>query len=246
MSSILFHSLDKHILDSPLALISYLTLYTLILVFIVLSYLSAMLFYYVGTQRASRSINAKLVDSVLGSTLRSVKVAGLGSYIDIPCSSWLDETPTSRIVTRCTQDIATVDGNLYLSFGGVVEIIGEMLTKLGGPVLFTPIFLLPGVLIAFLGVYIGNIYLRAQMSVKREKRQVQLSLILNELEVLTPTFFVSNAKSPVLAHFGAAIAGLGVFFFPHIFAFFFIPYFYSIYPGVWCSTAFHERIDDKN
>jgi hypothetical protein len=40
------------------------------------------------------------------------------------------------------------------------------------------VFLLPGVSIALLGVYIGNIYLRAQMSVKREKRQVQLSVYL--------------------------------------------------------------------
>ena len=52
----------------------------------------------------------------------------------------------------------------------MAEVGAEMVTKLGGPVLFTPIFLLPGVLIALLGVYIGNIYLRAQMSVKREKR----------------------------------------------------------------------------
>ena len=131
-----------------------------------------MLFYYVGTQWASRSINAKLVDSVLGSTLRSVKVAGLKSFFhsDMTCSSWLDETPTSRIITRCTQDISTIDGSLTWSFSSVVEICAEMVTKLGGPVLFMPIFLLPGVSIALLGMYIGNIYLRAQMSVKREKR----------------------------------------------------------------------------
>ena len=58
------------------------TLYTFILVFFVLTYLGAMLFYYVGTQRASRSINAKLVDSVLGSTLRSVSLQGLGFHTD--------------------------------------------------------------------------------------------------------------------------------------------------------------------
>jgi hypothetical protein len=45
-----------------------------------------------------------------------------------------------------------------------------MIIKLAGPVLFTPVFLLPGGLITILGVYIGNIYLKAQMSVKREKR----------------------------------------------------------------------------
>ena len=52
----------------------------------------------------------------------------------------------------------------------------SMAIKLGGSVVFTPVFLLPGVLIATLGVYIGNIYMRAQMPVKREMRQVQLFL----------------------------------------------------------------------
>ena len=127
-------------------------------------------FYYNGTQRASRSINAKLVDSVLGSTLRSVDVSGIGFRTDMHCSSWLDETPTSRIITRFTQDIATIDGNLTWSFSVVVELCVEMTIRLGGPVFFTPVFLLPGVLITVLGVYIGNIYLRAQMSVKREMR----------------------------------------------------------------------------
>ena len=45
-----------------------------------------------------------------------------------------------------------------------------MIVKLGGPVFFSPIFLIPGVLIAVLGMYLGNIYLKAQMSVKREMR----------------------------------------------------------------------------
>ena len=111
-----------------------------------------------------------------------------GLHTDIPCSSWLDETPSSRIIIRCTQDIATVDGNLSWSFGVVVKIVLEILTKLGGPVLFTPIFLLPGASIAIFGVYIGNIYLKAQMSVKREKRYVQGTLIFNE--VLHLPFFL--------------------------------------------------------
>ena len=56
------------------------------------------------------------------------------------------------------------------------ELVVSMAIKLGGSVIFAPVFLLPGVFIATLGVYIGNIYLRAQMPVKREMRQVQLFL----------------------------------------------------------------------
>lgn len=51
----------------------------------------------------------------------------------------------------------------------------------------TPLFLVPGVLVAVLGGACGQIYIAAQLSVKRE---------------------MSNAKAPVLGHFGAAIAGL--------------------------------------
>ncbi|KAG5653497.1 hypothetical protein H0H81_012707 [Sphagnurus paluster] len=62
-----------------------------------------------------------------------------------------------------------------------------MLVKFGAVVLLTPVFLLPGVLVAILGGWCGQIYIAAQLSVKRE---------------------MSNAKAPVLGHFGAAIAGL--------------------------------------
>lgn len=101
--------------------------------------------------------------------------------------SWLDETPAARIISRCTQDIAAVDGTIVQTFAAIVEIALCMLVKLAGPVIFTPTFLIPGVFVTVIGIYIGNIYLKAQMSVKRE---------------------MSNARSPVLAHFGAAIAGL--------------------------------------
>ncbi|KDR83119.1 hypothetical protein GALMADRAFT_238944 [Galerina marginata CBS 339.88] len=148
----------------------YLSLYSSILLASVAVYVLAYITYIYGTMRASRKINGQLVDSVLGSTLR-----------------WLDETPAARIITRCTKDIAAVDSEIPMMFGAVVELLTCMIVKLTGPVIFTPIFLLPGIFIAVLGVYIGNIYLKAQMSVKRE---------------------MSNARSPVLAHFGAAIAGL--------------------------------------
>jgi len=51
---------------------SYLFLYSAILLASVVIYLFATLIYNLGTQRASRTINAQLVDSILGSTLRSV------------------------------------------------------------------------------------------------------------------------------------------------------------------------------
>lgn len=52
-----------------------------------------------------------------------------------------------------------------------------MLVKFGAVVFLTPAFLGPGILVAILGGWIGQIYIAAQLSVKRE---------------------MSNAKAPVL------------------------------------------------
>ncbi|KAF8816580.1 P-loop containing nucleoside triphosphate hydrolase protein [Phlegmacium glaucopus] len=148
----------------------YLTQYSLILSTMVVIYTASFILYVYGTLRASRRISASLVDSVLGSTLR-----------------WLDETPTGRIISRCTQDIRAVDGPIPGVVAALTEIGITMLTKLVVIVIFTPIFLFPGIAIAILGASLGNLYLRAQLSVKRE---------------------MSNARSPLLAHFSAAIVGI--------------------------------------
>lgn len=65
-----------------------------------------------------------------------------------------------------------------------------MVTKLVAVVVISPIFLIPSVAIAAAGGWCGNIYMKGQLAIKREK---------------------SNARAPVLANFGAAIAGLSKF-----------------------------------
>jgi hypothetical protein len=52
-----------------------------------------------------------------------------------------------------------------------------MLVKFTAIVVLTPVFLLPGILVAFVGGYCGQLYIRAQLAVKRE---------------------MSNSKQPVL------------------------------------------------
>uniref|UniRef100_A0A8H7XNY7 P-loop containing nucleoside triphosphate hydrolase protein n=1 Tax=Psilocybe cubensis TaxID=181762 RepID=A0A8H7XNY7_PSICU len=120
--------------------------------------------------RASRVIHYKLIDSVLGSTLR-----------------WLDETPTGRIISRCTGDIETVDLWMIQSVQYVVDMSAGMLATLATIVLFTPVFVIPGIIAALFGVLLGNVYLKTQLSMNREK---------------------SNARSPLLAHFSASMQGL--------------------------------------
>ena len=52
-----------------------------------------------------------------------------------------------------------------------------LLTKLVVIVIFTPIFIFPSIFITILGFFLGNLYLRAQLSVKREMRYVIVMLL---------------------------------------------------------------------
>ncbi|KAJ7067894.1 hypothetical protein C8F01DRAFT_1116132 [Mycena amicta] len=120
--------------------------------------------------RASRVIHLQLIKSILGTTLR-----------------WLDVTPTSRTIARFTADITAVDGPILNVFAGFVYVTLSMVVSFGAVCLLTPLFAVPGIFAALIGGGVGQLFIKAQLSVKRES---------------------SNAKAPVLAHFGAAIAGL--------------------------------------
>ena len=85
---------------------------------------------------------------------------------------WLDETPTGRIIARCTQDIRAIDGPVPEVVKGLAELGITLLTKLVVIIIFTPIFMFPSMLVAIFGFSLGNLYLRAQLSVKREMRYV--------------------------------------------------------------------------
>ncbi|KAH8986100.1 hypothetical protein EDB92DRAFT_2116516 [Lactarius akahatsu] len=126
--------------------------------------------YLFGALRASRTVHRTLIESVLGTTLR-----------------WLDTTPTSRVTTRVTQDIRALDGPVADAFAWAIDISADMLIKFVAVIYLTPAFAVPGISIAVLGAWLGRIYMKAQMSIKRE---------------------MSNAKAPVLGHFGASVAGL--------------------------------------
>jgi hypothetical protein len=94
-------------------------------------------------------------------------------------------TPTSRIVTRFTQDINASEcsysilfilGKFSLLVDNVIpqwlknflDQTMKITLKLTTIVLFTPLFLIPGIAALALGYVCSQIYLKAQMSVKRE------------------------------------------------------------------------------
>jgi hypothetical protein len=92
-------------------------------------------------------------------------------------------------VRRSHNLLSPVDGPLSNLFIGFTEISAAMLLKFLAVVYITPIFSVPGVAIAMLGAWLSHVYMRAQIAIKRE---------------------MSNAKAPVLGHFGASVAGLSV------------------------------------
>ncbi|KAJ3772853.1 hypothetical protein FB446DRAFT_788322 [Lentinula raphanica] len=141
----------------------YIGIYCLILAGAYVSYTSGVIIYIIGTIRASCSIHKELIASIFGTTLR-----------------WLDTTPTSRVIARCTQDIRAVDGPVPMWLQQISELSAIMIMRYIAVVLITPIFFLPGIVVALLGGLCGQVYIKAQLSVK-------------------PNLFNS---------FGAAIAGL--------------------------------------
>ncbi|EJF61844.1 P-loop containing nucleoside triphosphate hydrolase protein [Dichomitus squalens LYAD-421 SS1] len=148
----------------------YMSIYFGIITAILFIYAVCWSTYVYGSIRASRNIHSDLVATILGTTLR-----------------WLDMTPTSRIVARCTADIQAVDTNIPSTLHYVLEGTVFMLSRIAAVMLITPMFILPAFVVSVIAGWVSQIYMRAQLSVKRE---------------------MSNARAPVLAHFGSAIAGI--------------------------------------
>ncbi|KAL0577586.1 hypothetical protein V5O48_004384, partial [Marasmius crinis-equi] len=148
----------------------YLTVYSGLFIGNVVVHSLGIFVFILGAIHASRMVHERLVKSVLGTTLR-----------------WIDTTPVSRIITRFTQDIRVVDGPIVLTLKIFGDLTSKLLVKFFAVIVLTPIFFLPGVIIAILGLLFGQSYIKGQMSVKRE---------------------MSNARAPVVGHVGSAIAGL--------------------------------------
>ncbi|KAJ7041996.1 multidrug resistance-associated ABC transporter [Mycena alexandri] len=148
----------------------HLSVYGGILFLTLLIYSCSYLIYLFGMVRASNIIHTEFIQSILGTTLR-----------------FLDATPTSRIIARSTQDLRDVDTNIGQSLWAVLDLIFYASIRLGAIVVLVPPFLIPAIILLLAGTWIGSLYTKAQLSVKRE---------------------MSNARAPVLGHFGAAIEGL--------------------------------------
>ena len=116
--------------------------------------------------------------------------------------------------------VATVDSAIPDFLEPVLNIGISMLAKFIAVVVFSPIFLLPGLFAFVVGALLGQIYIKAQLSVKRE---------------------MSNARSPVLSHFGAAIAGIGTYLVHLGGEYSLIRFFFSLHPCLLCPGFLQAR-----
>ena len=91
--------------------------------------------------------------------------------------------PTLGLIT-----IRPVDNMIINYLQTLTDLIAVAAGRFGAVIVLSPIFSIPGTLLAIVGWYFGRLYSRAQLVVKREQ---------------------SNARAPILGHISAAIAGLG-------------------------------------
>lgn len=96
-----------------------------------------------------------------------------------------------RVITRCTQDMNNIDGPFNGFANAFLHITVSMISVLSSTVYMAGIpALVSGSLVGALGGWIGSVYLKAQVPIRRE---------------------MSNAKSPIMSQVGAALAGLREF-----------------------------------
>ncbi|KAG6899540.1 hypothetical protein C0993_009321 [Termitomyces sp. T159_Od127] len=148
----------------------YLLGYLLLLGLMLGLYVGAIAVFTLGALRASEFLHQHLVETVLCATFR-----------------WLDKTPTSRIMTRVTQDVSAVDTIIPELFAHMFELFFTIVIRFLAVLVYTPIIGLFAIVIFVVGGLVGNVYMKSQLSVKRE---------------------MSKAKAPVMAHFGSCIEGI--------------------------------------
>lgn len=99
---------------------------------------------------AARAMHERLTQSIMGTTLR-----------------FLDKTPVGRIVQRFTKDIGSIDNSLSRNIHNTIQLSLHVAQRLIIIVWFAPAFIVPSLFLAIVGAIIGQLYIRAQLPVKR-------------------------------------------------------------------------------
>jgi ABC-type multidrug transport system fused ATPase/permease subunit len=105
---------------------------------------------FTGSLRASIRIHNNLLSKILRAKVR-----------------FYDTTPIGRIVNRFSSDLSTIDQDTAPSLSFLLYSVVATLCVIMLISSVTPTFLVPGVIIAMLFVFIGNYYLRTSRDMKR-------------------------------------------------------------------------------
>lgn len=103
-----------------------------------------------GTIKAARNLHDRLATSILSTTFR-----------------FLDKTPTGRIIQRFTKDMGSVESSLSRNIYDIVQQTTDIVQRLIVVIWFVPAFLLPSLVFVIVGVVIGQVYIKAQLPIKR-------------------------------------------------------------------------------
>jgi ABC-type multidrug transport system fused ATPase/permease subunit len=126
-------------------------------------------FYQRGAWTAAKKLHAKLVRGVFRAPI-----------------SWFDVTPVGRIINRFAKDISSLDMRLLMWLQYVIDSALQIVFRIGAVSSVMPIFVVPAVVVAFIGYVLGEVYVRANIAVKRCQ---------------------SITESPLFSHFGDTILG---------------------------------------
>ncbi|TFK86638.1 P-loop containing nucleoside triphosphate hydrolase protein [Polyporus arcularius HHB13444] len=113
-----------------------------------------------GSLRACAAIHKKLMDSVLGTTLKR-----------------LEDTPTSQIIARCTGDIGAVDGQIVPSLFTLLDYSAFLAVRLVMVMVVAPIFIIGVAAVAIAGTACAKVYMAAQRPVKQEEASTRAPIL---------------------------------------------------------------------
>ncbi|PYH94849.1 abc transporter [Aspergillus ellipticus CBS 707.79] len=128
--------------------------------------------YQNGSWRAAKKMHYKLVNAVLSAPI-----------------TWFDQNPIGRAINRFGNDTRSMDTVLVQWLRMSVENMLRFLLRIASVASIMPIFALPAAIICSVGFIIGEMYTRAQVSIKR---------------------LTSVNYSPVFSHFTDSLSGLSV------------------------------------
>ncbi|RAL16990.1 putative ABC multidrug transporter [Aspergillus homomorphus CBS 101889] len=130
------------------------------------------LIYQYGSWVAAKTMHKRLVTAVLSAPI-----------------AWFDQNPIGRAINRFGNDTRSMDTILVEWLRMSIENALRFLLRIASVASIMPIFALPAAIICSAGFVMGEMYTRAQVSIKRLR---------------------SISYSPVFSHFTDSISGLGV------------------------------------